>query len=153
MICEQCGAELPEGSTLRREFCNARCRRAFYTAQRRAARAEARKTQKCLFCGGPMRADYPQGKYYCSELCMNRSSADMRKHRNKRTCDQCGKSFLARDEKQRFCGHACYCDHRRKRHPKACPVCGVTFRPHRVEQVTCSYGCREAHRTNSNQWR
>lgn len=108
LICEQCGADLPEGSTIRREFCGAKCRRAFYTVQRRAARAEARKTQVCLFCGGPMRDDYPQGKYYCSARCGDLSSEDMRRHRNRRSCANCAVQFMPRDERQRFCCHPCY---------------------------------------------
>jgi hypothetical protein len=147
LICEHCGADLPKGSTIRREFCGAKCRGAFYTFQKQAARAEARKTQACLFCGGPMRDDYPQGKIYCSALCGDRSAADMRRHRNKRTCDQCGARFLA-GHGQRFCCHACYAASRRKRHPKPCAVCGITFRPHRVDQVTCSIVCRDSLKAN-----
>ena len=128
LICEQCGADLPKGSTIRREFCNRKCQGAFYTAQAQVARAEARKHQACLFCRGPMRDDYP-GKYYCSALCRDRSSEDVRRHRNKRNCETCGSRFLSRDKGQRFCCSVCYGASILKLHPRPCPVCNYQVQP------------------------
>ncbi|GEM91125.1 hypothetical protein RSP03_01920 [Cereibacter sphaeroides] len=139
LSCNWCGKPLPAGVTIRREFCDSKCRQRFYTAEKQAARAEARKSQKCLFCGGQMGA---YGRIYCSEACKVRSGDDMRAKRNKRNCKVCGKRFFPTNEGQVYCGLKCRDDDKRIRWPKVCLVCGITFRPHQVEQVTCSRACK-----------
>lgn len=135
LTCAWCGKALTN-CTIRREFCDKKCRGKFQRAEERSERIAARQGRKCLWCNGPIPAEARAGVIFCSKACCWRSDADADKTR--KACDHCGKTFRGYG---RFCTHTCYGAHKRKRHPKTCPVCQKTFLPHRVEQVCCSRAC------------
>lgn len=105
--CGYCGTPLPEGCNLRREYCNAKCRGMFYTAQDRAERIAERQGRKCLWCSGPIPAEARNDVIYCRKACSNQSQRDIARKRNKRNCAHCGAAFFAMGP-QKYCTHACY---------------------------------------------
>lgn len=133
LTCEWCGASL-HGFTIRREFCDHRCREAFY-------RAERRRLRKCLWCGGSMDTPY-RGKIYFSKKCRICSGRDMTGLNHKRRCSHCGKTFRPNRWGAKFCSRDCYVEQRRTRCAKSCLVCGNSFIPNLPEQRACSQPCR-----------
>lgn len=71
----------------------------------------------------------------------------------KKVCLQCGKEFLTKDPRKRFCCQKCGVNwhnaHRKTdKEPKTCIICGAEFIPWNKTQVTC--GRKECVRINSN---
>ncbi len=109
--------------------------------KRFVARAEARTvvrifltgalevpTSDCVRCGTPFRtyeswATNPNGKKYCSAECCYRHRVE----RRQRTCQQCGRGFLAWGESKetKFCSVACKAAHGRVE--LTCDACQTRF--------------------------
>ena len=71
--------------------------------------------------------------------------------REEKACLICGKNFVPRERRQKYCSDKCRCAAylAKKRHaPKKvkCPQCGEEFVPHAGRQKYCSVECREKFR-------
>ena len=141
--CEWCAGPLPESATARRMYCCVKCRNAAFNALISQARAEARKGRICPMCSGPVPDDRKADTIYCSSLCQGRSRRDRERHTREKTCERCGKPFLAHEDSQRYCSQACYHQPRLIR-PKSCEGCGKTFTPKRKDARFCGRSCSTA---------
>lgn len=111
------------------------------------------QTKTCERCGKefsyqPNRRNL---RRFCSIICARRA-IDEHKRQNKQEkpsqpCAQCGKPFVPRDSKQRFCSRTCgNLSRRGERHERTCIVCGNTFTQARSELSGkyCSRACSDS---------
>ena len=156
--CLYCGTEF-QTIDPKRKYCTSAC------AARHAG--DLRKgTYFCEYCGKPRWSDHPNRNRFCSRECANKAKRietlarqeQKRKRRDwdkNRVCDCCGKAFIARNSRQRFCSKACrYEDAIRAQHKKKeaaftpliriCPRCGKSFATtlQAQDKQYCSEECR-----------
>lgn len=105
--CAHCGGPLPEGSTVRREYCSQKCRRAALYALESQARAEARKGRVCPECGRAV-PDHLDGRaIYCSYKCGKRANNAYHRRKREKTCEHCGSQYFAHRDRQKYCSRRC----------------------------------------------
>lgn len=132
--CVRCGAKLPDGVRISREYCSRRCYMESYRALERQAVMEARANRPpCANCGGPIPMMRDMRAIYCSQDCNKGAQI--------KTCLHCGKEFRGASDRV-HCSWLCYCQTAKRIHqPRPCQWCGVTItRPH-AETRCCSWSC------------
>lgn len=159
VFCASCGGLLEPGDG---KYCSETCRniKASEARSRKieaemhvladafaAARSKGDKiTRQCEECGKPFELEkhYVIQKF-CSVDCHNAAQVAAGRIRRSRTCESCGKSFVALHRHNRFCSHECAMD--AKRLPeKTCERCGVVFRPRTRASRFCCKPCMYAAR-------
>lgn len=98
---------LPDGSTVRRQYCSIKCRDSAKCLVRKAQVMEGRKECTCLNCGGAI-PEFKRGSaIYCSPLCAQRLRLLWHRERRVRVCELCGGTFHAHRDEQRFRSKQC----------------------------------------------
>lgn len=102
--CEHCGEPLPDTATMRRRFCSGRCQRAARWARLKQGPVTGRI---CPTCGGPVPDSKRNIAIYCSKRCGKKATDAWHRQRRVKACAECGETFHAHHDSQRFCGNHC----------------------------------------------
>lgn len=133
--CVRCGANLPDGVRISREYCSRRCYMEGYRELETQAVMEARaKRPPCANCGKPIPMTRDMRAIYCSPECNRGAHA--------KTCPHCKKEFLGSAD-QVHCSWFCHSQATmRINQPRPCGWCGTPImRPRRAITAYCSLSC------------
>lgn len=131
----------------------------------------ATETRKCVVCGTEFQTRRTDRRY-CSDACRKKAARAIAKGKQKaepksapkprrnylfgefhKTCEFCGKEYIAGFCRSRYCSQECArkaddkrrFERRKKEHPEdvlVCPCCGKEFFRSKANPVYCSYACK-----------
>ena len=146
--CLHCGKEtFTRGENKVKQHRNSLCCNRAKRKKEQEAKRKALGKRECLQCRKDITHMAISAKY-CSKRCANDYSYGKEVKKN---CEECGKEFVTRDNRHKFCCGECRQKNRNENRPKRekikkkCTVCSKDFIAPRVDAKYCSTKCRNDH--------